>query len=349
MFSEILTNNHEQLSFFSDKETGLKAIVGIHNTVLGPSMGGTRMWPYTNEEEAIRDVLRLSRGMTYKSSISGLDIGGGKAVIVGDPVKLKTPKLLRKFGEFIEGLSGKYITAEDVNMSEADMEEISKSTKYVVGRSEKCGGNGDPSPVTAYTTYLGMKAAVNHIYGNDSLAGKKILVEGVGSVGMYLLEYLVKDGAKVFITDLFEDKIKLAVDKFGVSVADRNELYAMDMDIYAPCALGATINSKSLEQLKCKIIAGAANNQLENEDIHGPMCMKRGILYAPDFLINSGGIINVCAEYYGESKESAFKKAEYVYEAAKNIFVKSSTEGIPTQTAAMNIAQSRIDIATKSA
>lgn len=343
MFDGILKDNHEQLSFFSDKETGLKAIIGIHSTVLGPSMGGTRMWPYDNEEDAIRDVLRLSRGMTFKSAISGLNIGGGKAVIIGDPKIIKTPELLYKFGECVDSLSGKYITAEDVNMSEIDMEEISKTTKYVVGKSELLGGNGDPSPVTAYTTYLGMKAAVNHKYGSDSLTNKKILVEGVGHVGTYLVELLVKEGALVMVTDIFEDKINHAVHKFGVKAAPRENLFGQDFDIYAPCALGGSINDESLSLLKCQIIAGAANNQLEDEDIHAQACIDKGILYAPDFLINSGGIINVCAEYYNETKASAFKKAEYVYQAAKDIFIKSEKEGLSTQAAAMKIAQERIE------
>ncbi len=342
MFDQLEENDHEQIAFFSDTPTGLKAIVAIHNTVLGPSMGGTRFWSYNNDQEAIVDVLRLSRGMTYKSSISGLNIGGGKAVIIGDPRKLKTPELLKKFGEFVEGLNGQYVTAEDVNMTEADMEHIGNGTQYVVGKSVEKGGNGDPSPVTAYTTYMGMKAGAKKAFGADSLEGKKILVQGAGHVGMYLIEHLKKEGAKVLVNDIFSEKVEAAVQQFGVEAVSSEGLFDHQIDIYSPCALGATVNDDTLAKLKCKVIAGAANNQLENEWIHGQKCKDLGIVYCPDFLINSGGIINVCAEFYKESKESAFKQAEYVYQATLDVFEKAEREGTSTHQAALNIAEERI-------
>lgn len=342
IFGQISTMDHEQVVICHDQPTGLKAIIGIHNTVLGPALGGTRMWPYANEEEAITDVLRLSRGMTFKNSLAGLNLGGGKAVILGDP-SLKNEAFMRRFGRFIESLGGRYVTAEDVNMSTADMEYIRMETRHVAGLPEIKGGAGDPSPVTAFGTYMGMKAAAKKAFGSDSLNGKKIVVQGVGQVGKYLIEYLVKEGAEVMITDIFEDKLKQVAKNTGASVVDPNVIYDLNMDIYAPCALGATINDETIDRLKCGVIAGAANNQLKDEAKHGKILLEKGIVYAPDFLINAGGVINVGAEYLGDYiKEIVYQQTEKIYDTCLVILEKSSNENIPAQQAAIETAKARI-------
>jgi leucine dehydrogenase len=343
LFSEVSKLGHEQVVFCYDEPTGLKAIIGIHNTVLGPACGGTRMWNYATEEEALTDVLRLSRGMTYKSAISGLNFGGGKAVIIGDVTKLKTEAFLRRFGKFVQSLGGKYITAEDVNMKTRDMEIIGMETKYVTGLPEVRGGGGDPSPVTAYGTYLGMKATAKKVFGSDSLVGKKIAVQGVGQVGMYLVEHLNKENADIYITDISQEKLKLVSDKYGAKVVGMDEIYDVNMDIYSPCALGATINDDSIKRLKCKMIAGAANNQLADEKRHGYMLLDKGITYAPDFLINAGGIINVYEEYLGNyNRESAYLQAENIYSVCLDILNVAEKEKISSQDAAIKLAEKRI-------
>jgi leucine dehydrogenase len=343
IYGQITSLGHEQLVFCYDAPTGLKAIIGIHNTVLGPALGGTRMWNYSNEAEAITDVLRLSRGMTFKAAISGLNLGGGKAVIIGDP-KLKNEAFLRRFGRFVESLGGRYFTAEDVNMKTQDMEYISMETNYVTGLPEIKGGGGDPSPVTAYGTYLGMKAAAKKAYGTDSLAGKKVAVQGIGQVGKYLIDHLNKEGAQVFITDIFEDKLQEVAKSTGATVVDPNLIYDIDMDIYAPCALGATINDDTIDRLKCQVIAGGANNQLKDEDKHGKILMEKGIIYAPDFLINAGGLMNVYAEYLGGyNREATYTQAEKIYDICTSILNKSQAENKPAQQAAMEMAWNRIE------
>jgi len=343
IYGQITSLGHEQLVVCYDEPTGLKAIIAIHNTVLGPALGGTRMWNYTSEAEAITDVLRLSRGMTFKAAISGLNIGGGKAVLIGDP-KLKNEAYLRRFGKFINSLGGRYITAEDVNMKTSDMEYIAMETKYVTGLPEVRGGGGDPSPVTAYGTYLGMKAAAKKAYGSDSLTGKKIVVQGIGQVGKYLVEYLVKENAQVFITDIFEDRLKQVSKDTGAIVVDPSVIYDLEMDIYAPCALGATINDQTIDRLKCQVIAGAANNQLQDEAVHGKLLLEKGIVYAPDFLINAGGLINVYAEFVGGyNRDLTYKHAEKIYDICTSILAKSEKENIPSQQAATEMAWSRIE------
>lgn len=343
IYGQITSLGHEQLVICYDEPTGLKAIIGIHNTVLGPALGGTRMWNYTSEAEAITDVLRLSRGMTFKAAISGLNLGGGKAVIIGDP-KLKNEAFLRRFGRFINSLGGRYITAEDVNMKTSDMEYIAMETKYVTGLPEVKGGGGDPSPVTAYGTYLGMKAAAKKAYGSDSLTGKRIAVQGIGQVGKYLVEHLVKERAEVFITDIFEDRLQKVSKETGATVVDPSVIYDLDMDIYAPCALGATVNDQTIDRLKCQIIAGAANNQLQDEEKHGKLLLEKGIVYAPDFLINAGGLINVYAEYVGGyNRELTYLHADKIYDICTAILHKSEEENIPAQQAAIEMAWSRIE------
>lgn len=331
--------NHEQVVFCQDNETGLKAIIAIHNTVLGPALGGTRMWKYANELEALNDVLRLSRGMTYKASISGLNLGGGKAVIIGDSRKDKSEALFRKFGEFVNSLGGKYITAEDVGISPEDMSFVSKETKSVVGLP---GRSGDPSPVTARGVYVGMKACAKHVYGNDSLKGKKIAVQGVGHVGESLVEFLTNEGAIVYVTDIYEDTLKHVASKYNAQVVGVNEIYKLDIDIYSPCALGATLNDDTIPQLKCAIVAGAANNQLKDEIKHGNALLKRGIVYAPDFLINAGGLINCYHEIHGYNRDAALAQAEVIYKTLTDVLTASADKKIPTYQTANQIAEDRI-------
>ena len=343
VFGQASFNDHEQIVFCQDKDTGLKAIIGIHNTVLGPALGGTRMWKYANEWEALNDVLRLSRGMTYKSAISGLNLGGGKAVIIGDSKLDKTPELITRFGQFVNSLSGKYITAEDVGTTTADMDLIRDVTPHVTGISVERGGSGNPSPVTAYGVYMGMKAAAKHQFGNDNLNGKKVLVQGTGHVGETLIDYLTKEGALVQISDINEARMQEVAAKYGATIFAGADVYSADVDIYAPCALGATINDATINNIKAKVIAGAANNQLANEVVHGQMLKEKGILYAPDFLINAGGIINVYAEIVGYDSAEAMRRTENIYNTTLEIFALAETQNITTQQAAMTIAQKRID------
>lgn len=342
VINAMINLGHEQVVHFSDPATGLKAIVAIHNTTLGPALGGTRMWNYNNEAEALNDVLRLSRGMTYKAAITGLNLGGGKAVIIGD-ANQKSEALLRRFGKFVNGLGGRYITAEDVNISTKDIEYISMETNHVTGLPESLGGGGDPSPVTAYGVFLGMKASLKYLSGSDSLSGKKILVQGIGKVGQNLIEYLSKENMVIYINDLNQNNIKAITEKFpNLHVVSPESMFDLDIDIYSPCALGATVNTDSINRLRCSIIAGAANNQLEDESIHGRMCSEKGILYAPDFLINAGGLINVYTELEGYNRNRAIDKTEHIYDATLNVLKRASEEQITTNEAAKKMAESRI-------
>ncbi len=331
--------NHEQLLFCNDNATGLKAIIAVHNTVLGPALGGTRMWTYANEMEALNDVLRLSRGMTYKNSISGLNLGGGKAVIIGDSRTMKSEALFRRFGKFVNSLAGKYITAEDVGISPSDMMWANMETDHVVGLPGK---SGDPSPVTARGTYVGMKACAKVQFGSDSLSGKKVAVQGVGHVGEYLVEFLAKEGADIYISDIHEPTLKRVSEKYGAKVVGLDEIYDLDMDIYAPCALGATVNDDTLSRLNCSIIAGAANNQLKLENAHGQAVMDKGMIYAPDFALNAGGVINCYAEVKGLSSEWAANKANDIYTTIYDIVKRSKSEGLPTYQIANKMAEERI-------
>lgn len=347
VFGQLSFDNHEQIVFCNDKDTGLKAIIGIHNTVLGPALGGTRMWKYTNEWEALNDVLRLSRGMTFKSAITGLNLGGGKAVIIGDSKTDKTPEMIAKFGQYVNSLSGKYITAEDVGTTTGDMDLIRLQTPHVTGVSIEKGGSGNPSPVTAYGVYMGMKAAAKYKFGSDVLEGKRVLVQGIGHVGETLVDYLTGEGAKVIISDINEERLKEIGNKYGAKIYVGDDLYSADVDIYAPCALGATINDNTINRLKAKIIAGAANNQLANENVHGKMLQDKGILYAPDFLINAGGIINVYAEIVGYDMAESMRKTENIYNTTLEIFDYAEENKITTHQAALTIAQNRIDLRKK--
>lgn len=342
VFGQLSFDDHEQVVFCNDKDTGLKAIIGIHNTVLGPALGGTRMWNYASEWEAVNDVLRLSRGMTFKSAITGLNLGGGKAVILGDARTHKTPELMRRFGEFVHSLSGKYITAEDVGMDTEDMDTVREVTPYVTGISEAKGGAGNPSPVTAYGVFMGMKAAAKYKFGNDDLDNKKILVQGIGHVGEALVEHLWNEGAQIFISDINPERLEQVSKKYGATIYT-DDVYSADVDIYSPCALGASINDETIERLRASVIAGAANNQLAEENIHGKRLQEKGIVYAPDFLINAGGIINVYAELEGYDKKETLRKTENIYNTTLEILKTAESRDITTHDAALRIARQRIE------
>jgi leucine dehydrogenase len=336
-------HDHEQVLFCNDRTTGLRAIIAVHDTTLGPALGGTRMWPYANEAEALNDVMRLSRGMTYKSALAGLDLGGGKAVIIGDPRTQKTEAMFRRFGRFVDSLNGRYITAEDVGMTTTEMVNIRKETLNVVGLPVSMGGSGDPSPVTAYGVFCGLKAAAKTAYGKDDLNGRKVAVQGAGNVGRYLTEHLLKEGATVYLTDIHDDKLAaIKTEHPAVHIVKPDEVIGLDVDIYSPCALGATVNDESLKLFKCSVIAGAANNQLADETVHGRALMEKGILYAPDFLINAGGIINCAWERRGYNRDAALKQTEDIYHTALSIFKRSRTENIPTYLAANQAAEQRV-------
>jgi leucine dehydrogenase len=336
-------HNHEEVVFCYDKDAGLRAIIAIHDTTLGPSLGGTRMWPYKTEDEALHDVLRLSRGMTYKAAAAGLNLGGGKAVIIGDPQSQKSEMLFRAFGRFVEGLAGRYITAEDVGTEVRDMEWVRMETQWVTGISEALGGSGDPSPVTARGVYHGVKAAVEEVFGSPSLRGKKVAIQGAGHVGYFLAEFLIQEKAKVFITDIRPDKAERAVQQLGVTAVEPDKIFDVEADVFAPCALGAIINDETIPRLKCKVIAGGANNQLQDEKRHGQILKEKNIVYAPDYVINAGGLINVANEIEGYNREKALKQAQEIYPIVKEIFQIARREDVPTNVASDRLAERRIE------
>ncbi len=333
--------DHEEIVYCHDRDCGLKAIIAVHNTTLGPALGGTRMWPYQSEEDALVDVLRLSKGMTYKASAAGLNLGGGKAVIIGDPKKHKSEALFRTFGAYVNSLNGKYITAEDVGTTVHDMAYIFMETPYVTGIPVSFGGSGDPSPFTAHGVLMGIKASVKDKLQTDSLKGLRVAVQGLGSVGSHLVEYLVKEGSTVTVADIDKEKVTHICDKFNVTSVDADKVVTSDCDVFAPCAMGAVINDQTISKLKCKIVAGGANNQLA-EHRHGDALMELGILYAPDYVINSGGLMNVFVELEGYSRERAFEKTMQVYDNLLQVFSISRSEGVATHRAADTLAEKRI-------
>ena len=344
IFQEMKDMGHERVLLCSNPEVGLQAIIAVHSTVLGPGLGGTRMYPYESFDDALIDVLRLSRGMTYKAAAAGLNLGGGKAVIVGDPKKDKSEALFRAFGRYVDSLAGLYITAEDVGTDMEDMEVILTETRWVTGKSPAHGGSGDPSPVTAYGTLQGMKAAANWQWGDTSLKGKSVAIQGLGSVGHHLASYLQEEQAKIFGSDVDPEATAHASSQYGVEIVPPGEIMEVDCDILAPCALGAILNEESIPKLKCKIIAGAANNQLHKEEEHGLELHERGILYAPDFVINAGGLINVYNELTGEyNQERALRMTRTIYLNLMRVFEIAKEKGVPTSEAADEVAEERID------
>ena len=338
VFKEMTADAYEQLVFCHEPSCGYLGVIAIHDTTLGPALGGTRFWHYQSTEEAITDALRLARGMTYKAAAAGLNLGGGKSVIIGDNRRPEREALFRAHGRFVDSLGGRYITAEDVGTSPADMEFVRRETAHVAGLMNL---SGDPSPVTGYGVYVGMKACAKRRWGKDSLSGRTVLVQGAGKVAVALCRYLQKEGARLVLTDVVPEKVQEAAAELGATTVAPDAIYDQPGDIYAPCALGATINDETLDRLKVEIVAGAANNQLA-EDRHGVELERRGLLYAPDYVINSGGLINVYGELERWPRERTQRKAQEIYDAILKIFAIAARDGIPSYEAADRLAEERI-------
>lgn len=339
MFDMMAEHGHEQVVFSHEPTSGFRGIIAIHDTTLGPALGGTRFWNYASDDEALLDVLRLSRGMTYKAAVAGLNLGGGKAVIIGDNRTKRREMIFRAHGRFVDSLKGRYITAEDVGTSVEDMDYVEMETEFVAGVAA---GSGDPSPVTAYGTYRGIKACALEKYGDDSLEGKTVAVQGVGHVGYYLCGYLASEGAKLIVTDIDAERVQKVVDEFRAEAVESNDIYGVKADIFAPCALGAVINDETLKQFRFDIVAGAANNQLA-EERHGDEVEEKGILYAPDYVINAGGLINVYGELNGWSADRANRKAGEIHDTLLALFELAKEQGITTHLAADRFAERRIE------
>jgi leucine dehydrogenase len=342
LFQQMAGMGHERVLFCSSPAVGLRAIIAVHSTVLGPGLGGVRMWPYATMDEALTDVLRLSRGMTYKAAAAGLHLGGGKAVILGDPKQDKSEALLRTFGRYVESLGGLYITAEDVGTDMEDMEQILTETRWVTGLSPSQGGGGDPSPVTAFGVLQGMQAAAAWQLGSPRLAGLTVAIQGLGSVGFALARYLKEEGARLLAADIDRQATARARDELGVEILEPAQVLEAECDVLAPCALGAVLDERTIPKLRCKLVAGSANNQLADEQRDGEALHARGILYAPDFVLNAGGLINVYSELTGYNRETAMRMARGLYQNTTRIFEMSRTLGIPTAVAAHRLAEDRI-------
>ncbi|MBW4613596.1 MAG: tryptophan dehydrogenase ScyB [Desmonostoc vinosum HA7617-LM4] len=338
LFETVREMGHEQVLYCHGKNPDIKAIIAIHDTSLGPAMGATRLFPYPNEEAALRDALRLSRGMTYKAACANIPVGGGKAVIIANP-KDKTDDMLRAYGSFIERLNGRFITGQDVNITPQDVRTISQETKYVVGVEEKSGG---PAPITALGVFLGIKAAVEFRWKTQRLEGMKVAVQGLGNVGKNLCQHLHEQGIQLFVTDVDNKKAEEVKRLFGATVVEPDQIYSVNVDVFAPCALGGIINDETIPLMQTTIIAGAANNQLWNEQIHSHMLVKKGILYCPDYVINAGGIINVYNEMIGYNEEKAFKQVDNIYHTLMTIFNIAKQQNITTNDAAQQVAEARI-------
>jgi len=344
VFSQMQESRHEQVVICHEPSCGYLGIIAVHDTTLGPSLGGTRYWHYESFDEAMTDALRLSRGMTYKAAVAGLNLGGGKAVIVGDHRRPDRELVFRAHGRFVQSLGGRYITAEDVGTSPADMEFVRRETSHVAGLQ---GLSGDPSPVTGYGVYVGMKAAAKRRWGKDSLAGRTVAVQGCGKVAFYLSLHLHAEGARLIVTDIDGDKVAAVVEETGAKTVPPDAICDQKADIFAPCALGAIINDDTLSRLKVEIIAGGANNQLADPERHGRMVEEKGLLYAPDYVINSGGLINVYGELEGWPQERSKRKAQEIYDTILKIFQIAEREAIPAYLAADRVAEDRIEAVAK--
>ena len=342
IFTKLGRYNYQQLAFCNDNSSGLKAIIAIHDTILGPALGGVRMWPYASEEEALEDVLRLSRGMTYKASVSGCNLGGGKSVIIGDAATQKTEALLRAMGRFINSLGGKYICGQDIGTNSHDMAVIKQETPFASCVHEKAGGPGDPSFATAWGVKVGTQAILKAVYGNDSLTDRRVAIQGVGNVGYFVAKYCHEEGAKIIVSDISEELLKRASSEFNAEIVDQDDIYSVECDVFSPCAFGAVVNDDTIDKFKCKGICGSANNVLK-EDRHGMELQKRGIFYGPDYLVNSGGLIHCQEEVLGEViKERVLEKVTRIYDQTLQVFKKAEEEGISTAEASDRIAEERI-------
>jgi leucine dehydrogenase len=342
IFEQLSSYDHEQIVFCRNDDVGLRAIIAIHNTTLGPALGGCRLYDYPSEADAVRDVLRLSRGMTYKAAVAGLDLGGGKSVIIGDP-SLKSEAMFRAFGRHVQSLGGRYITAEDMNTSVEDMDNIRRETRWVTGSAAAHGGSGDPSPVTAWGCYHGIRACLEVIYGSPEVAGRTVAIQGAGNVGYYLAKYLHEGGASLLYADINQRRIARVMEEFGGTVLEGDEFYRANCDVLAPCAIGGIINTRTIPMIKAPIIAGGANNQLDDETRDGEALTERGITYAPDYVINAGGLINVCSELKGQSQVKAMGDAAAIFNTVKRIINKAKSEGTTTALAANRVAEERIE------
>lgn len=341
LFETLATYGHEEVVFCHNKEAGLKAIIAIHNTTLGPALGGLRMWPYKTEQEALDDVLRLSRGMSYKAAVAGLNLGGGKSVIIGDPSADKSEALFRSLGRFVDSLNGRYITAEDVGIDVNDMEYVFQETDNVVGVHQVHGGSGDPSPFTAFGTMQGIRATLLHKFDNDKIGDYSYAVQGVGHVGYELVKLLRNEGAKVFVTDINEAAVARCVDELGADAVGLDEIYDVDADVFSPSALGGIINHETIPRFKFKIVCGSANNQLATDDC-GDELERRGIAYAPDYAVNAGGLMNVSIEFEGYNRERAKRMMRTIYYNVGQIFKIAERDGICSYRAADRMAEERI-------
>jgi len=341
VFDVVAGEGHEQIVYGYDKVSGLRAIIAIHSTALGPALGGTRFFPYESEADALEDVLRLSKGMTYKAAAAGLDLGGGKAVIIGDPREHKSERLFRAYGRIVDSLQGRYITAEDVGTSTVDMDIVRRETRWALGVSVALGGAGDPSPVTARGLLAAARAIAHKLWGDQDLAGRRFAVQGVGKVGSAFVQLLVEARAEVVVSDAYEPAIEAAVENYGVKPVDSDEIYQVDCDFFSPCALGAGLNETTIPRLNCRAIVGSANNQLATDDDAARLA-ERGILYGPDFVVNAGGLINVYDELTGYSKTRALHRVDAIYEATLHILEKAERHGINPNEAAVMVADERI-------
>ncbi len=342
IFKSLAQDEHEQVAFWSDRVAGLRSIVAIHDTTLGPAIGGVRMHPYASEEEALKDVLLLSKSMTYKAAAAGINLGGGQAVIIGDPLKDKNELILRSFGRFVESLHGRYVTAEDVGTTVEDMEIVRYETRYVTGLSQALGGGGDPGPVSAIGLVFGLQACVEKVFGRKELKGLSVAIQGLGNVGFNLAQLLSERGCKLLVADVDQRKVLQAKKKFGAEEVPADQIYDVRADIFSPNALGGVINDQTIERLKVKIVAGAANNQLE-EERHGDLLHQKNILYAPDFVIGAGGLINVANELEGYNQERAIKRASGIYDILFRVLERAEKENIPPYKAATLLAEERIN------
>ncbi len=342
IFEQMEQYGHEEVVFWHDKATGLKAIVAIHDTTLGPALGGLRMWPYETESDAVTDVMRLSRGMTYKNAAMGLDLGGGKSVIWADSRHDKSEPLFRAFGRLIQSLGGRYITAEDVGVNADDMAIVARETEFVGGLKET---SGDPSPATALGVLEGMKAAMVVAFGSSSLKGRRVAIQGLGHVGSLLGEMLHAEGAALTVTDIHAEEGREVAGALGATWVEPDEIYGVDADIFAPCALGAIINDTTIPQFKCRVIAGSANNQLK-EFRHGEELLKRGIVYVPDYVINGGGVVNVADEFHrdGYNQERAYARVRGIGRQVQDILQHSREQNVSTQASADAVAEARIQV-----
>ncbi|MFA5560922.1 MAG: Glu/Leu/Phe/Val dehydrogenase dimerization domain-containing protein [Acholeplasmataceae bacterium] len=341
-FDYMEKHGFEQVVYFHDKTTGLRGITAIHNSILGPALGGTRLWNYESEDEALLDVLRLARGMTFKAAAAGLNLGGGKTVLIGDATKVKSEAYFRAFGQYVESLNGRYITAEDVNIGTKDLDFVSMETSHVVGLEGK---SGNPSPKTALGTFHGIRAALQHKFGNSDISKYTFAVQGAGQTGYYLIKYLLEAGAKkIYFTEINNNHIeRMKREHPEVEFVEPNKIFSLDVDVFSPCALGAILNDETIPQIKAKVIAGSANNALKDEDIHGDMIKARKIIYAPDFVINAGGLINVYHELQGYNEATAIRDVERIYDRLIEIFKIADEQNINTQLAAKVFAEQRIE------